>query len=116
MDKRITPEEVLKAYQDTGIRPALFEILERTREGELCGCAIGVLMSQEYGTEYIETLPLKLADWGDRHGFDFAYLWGFMRGFDAYDQTREEIHVNELIQNGYQDGWDARELVAQFID
>lgn len=117
--KRITPEHVLKAYEQTGLTPKQGGYFD---EETLCGCGMGVLFTLAYMTGHDMTLEEVHALWDDtffeydisRH-FDniygAAYRAGFTQGFDQLKEKKNDNfyypHVIADFNQGFEDGWAA---------
>jgi hypothetical protein len=69
--KRITPEEVLKAYETTGLKPKRCSF--KIRDG--CTCAVTALVKAAglNGTE----------EFREERFLSEEYFWGFIFGFDG---------------------------------
>jgi len=100
--KRIMPDDVLRAYQATGLKPLQGEFREYKTCDTVCGgCAITALLASD-GIDIVEEPNLRRIAEGRWGGF---YIGGFVCGFDGKpaawfdrDNSREEERI------GYEDG------------
>jgi hypothetical protein len=100
--KRITPEEVQRAYEATGLKPC--RIWAEPTGGECCG--IGAMAVAAHVAEH----PML---WGDRQ-YGHQYRLGFTHGFDDYGQDwAQEDRDDESFMAGYADGLAAAQAVFQ---
>jgi hypothetical protein len=109
--KRITPEEVVQAFEDTGLKPHQGTYFgERDDayiipEGDNCACAMGAIYYKEFGVKSNEAHDYFV------NKFTRNYQLGFACGFDNSDKLFEG---QELFDIGYEDGENARlTLVAK---
>jgi hypothetical protein len=96
---RITPREVLEAYEETGLKPCEGQFLSGNR-----ACALGVLRlyadpSCKYHVQYMRTrMPQQNP---------VSYASGFTNGFDGTGTQRQSIGYLK----GYRDGQRVRRFV-----
>ncbi len=104
--RRITPEEVVAAYKETGCKPAAFNFLITDSDGTPCGCALGVLALQaKEGPTTVDQFAAKI-------GLDALYANGFVWGFDDTLGIRRISRAHgEPYATGYADG----QLVGQTV-
>ncbi len=108
---RITPEQVLEAYQKTGINPMRNDYCYLDDNGEKCGCAITALLTDKIGWEdtnsAIYTKVRLSAYISEELGLESDYVEGFIYGFDGFSARKNT--------QGYVDGAQAKELVGEKI-
>jgi hypothetical protein len=96
--KRITPEEVVAAYRESGMKP---------KRGHFnvdgCGCGIGAKGCQRFGS--LDTPSDQIADWAEAT-YGGEYCDGFYEGFDGNEMSQWDI--NERYVLGHADGVFAR--------
>jgi len=122
--KRITPAEVLRAYEATGLRPSRgvwFEVWLGTGGGETrwCGCGLTALAlaaglpERELvrQSKHVQALTVLGALDGIATGAP-SYAFGFFRGFDGGPLDGMDRSI-EAIRDGYADGVHAWQAVAQ---
>lgn len=123
--KRITPAEIISAYETTGLRPAR-KVWYDWRETSWCGCGLTALAL----VAGIDPLMLIRADVGGvalnvlaqitdiTQSGTGTYAWAFYKGFDGapfselLDTTcrSDPEWMHEMMRSGYVDGvmcWDA---------
>jgi hypothetical protein len=69
--KRITPEEVLEAYEKTGLKPKQCSF--RIRDGKCCAVTVLVKAAGFNSSEELR----------EERAFSEEYFWGFVFGFDG---------------------------------
>jgi hypothetical protein len=126
--RRITPEEVVQAYQETGLQP-VFNMWGEAESN--CGCALTALALHQMGRQYNISLSeiirmLELESIEDKQYFfgeDMSsdYLTGFVNGFD--DASPDAIEWNRLcassrddFETGLADGLATREKVKEVFN
>lgn len=96
--KRLKPEEVLKAYEETGLRP---------RQGKFfqddCACGLGAVARQAEPTARGDNAWDILL----KNGFGDFYLNDFYYGFDQIPQEQDKL--------GYKDGQAAWGAVKHLV-
>jgi hypothetical protein len=92
--KRITPEEVVAAYKETGLKPEQGITL-----ADGCACGLGVIYAQKFGVLEADSYDVFNALERD---LSPAYIYGFIAGFDGIDYTTIGLREGESI--GYEDG------------
>jgi hypothetical protein len=94
MTRRLTPEQVLRAYEQTGLRVTRGAYLMPPEDGKLaCGCPIGAVLVDERVFSATETaFPLATKDTAIACGFDDRYLQHFTTTFDDGHDTYCEQH------------------------
>ena len=106
---RITPREVLEAYETTG-RGVCFDGFGDEFGSMGKACAIGALMARD-GVSLHSSV--ELSDWlrerSERVGMD--YYGGFYRGFDGFFSAQEDREGRQSYRNGYRDGQRVRAFV-----
>ncbi len=102
--KRITPEEVVAAYQKTGLKPNASTFLNPKGT---CGCGIGALCLAE--TDRLEN-GVSVLDWGAEQ-FGHEYEGGFSDGFCLEGIALEYVPCR--YAEGYADGRAAAEAVEK---
>ena len=114
MSKRITPEEVLAAYEATGLKPVQESWTDMVN-GQRCGCGLtAVAMSKRKGLDFSDFFSnLGDLDAEDRMlahelGLPLDYVWGFAAGFDGNSPFGIDYADWRL---GYKDGRAAWEAV-----
>jgi hypothetical protein len=106
--KRITPEQVLAAYKQTGATPSTGEFYYRGKSGRVRCCGAGVVLLADGFTN--RDRFAKEADL--RYGRD--YMSGFWRGFDGISSDEPAwCHPtdNEEFTTGLADGLAAAQAV-----
>jgi hypothetical protein len=100
MDKRIKAEEVVKAYEKTGMTPICerwYEPISKNGKVEYCGCALSAVMAQKVGRIDVDDIVFELTEGmvfgiGDDEnaiavqktlGLHKSYVDGFVRGYDS---------------------------------
>jgi hypothetical protein len=103
--KRITPEEVVAAYKETGLKPVTDDFGD---ERSKCGCALTALAYKNNPTVELHTILYDFADGEDFSvlPYDVQYIKDFISGFDR----SSSLHKNT---QGYQDGSAARHAVSK---
>ncbi len=106
---RITPREVLRRYEETGLRPCL-----GWGDGEKAGCALTAILGGHAGNGSILVAEAanRLMEGRMPHLPVFAatdYRLGFARGFDDTDFELERR--SPAFRQGYRDGCRARRFV-----
>ena len=101
--KRITPEDVVDAYQKTGFTPCFGHFLS---EDGKSGCGITVVLAAE-------GRPIALGRIGEEamKTMSNSYIDGFWNGFDGFNQT----HGPEERVQGNADGLAARAAVLDYF-
>jgi hypothetical protein len=100
--KRITPEEVVAAYKETGLKPVTEDFGNAVKN---CGCALTALTAMVHpDTEINDIIEAFENDDFPLVSYDRNYLIDFIAGFDesSCDDTQ-----------GYQDGHNARKAVSK---
>lgn len=118
--KRITPDEVLEAYEETGLLPEQCEWAFEHEDGSRCACGLGAIYSNRV-EEGFETLGNTAASEFDLIedvlGLSRPYMYGFISGFDKTDipfPIRE--NDREEAERGHSDGraaWEAVKHLAK---
>src|SRR4051812_26443717 len=100
---RITVEQIVNAYKETGLRPQRFT-MSPIGKGACCG--LGIIAFKEIGIE-MEILggPRKALN---NLGLSNDYINGFIRGFDKYAQYS---NPNDEHRAGWSDGYNAAKTV-----
>lgn len=99
MTKRLTVDMVLKAYEETGMKPATGTFYDVLSDKSSCGCGFGAYAEQQ-----------KIDPWEDDEldslGFTERYRTGFYNGFDGEkeESVRTWIEENKDFALGYEDG------------
>lgn len=106
-DFRVTPAQVLAAYEKTGMLPtrgAMHVVIG----DQVCGCGLGAMFVAEFGrSPYID-------DQGEQVGLRYnAYLEAFIDGFDARYQFAS---LNPIAVVGKIDGRDCARAVFGTAD
>ena len=101
---RITPSEVLTAYERTGLEPVAEEFW--TENG---ACAIGVLMD----AEGVERRLRHIKPWLNQRGLSsmVPYMNGFYRGFDGLSPLAGPDAECPDFRTGFRDGRRVRRFV-----
>jgi hypothetical protein len=101
--KRITPEEVVLAYKETGLTPIDNDFGNARSK---CGCALTAIAYKNNPTVELREIIWKFFNEEDFSllPYDVLYIEDFISGFDSsfYDDTQ-----------GYQDGLAARHTVSK---
>jgi len=109
--KRITVDQVKKAYETTGLQPKkgkFFSVTMKGMEKVKCACGMGAVYMHEAQNSIMSEYPvIKYLD--DNYGTD--YRAGFAHGFD--DEPCELEDTDERFQQGYEDGKAAREAIFE---
>jgi hypothetical protein len=100
---RITPREVLEAYEETGLTPKTGSFV--TDAGEACG--IGVV-----AIRHVESLAYAFARYMRQRGVNrpVFYASGFANAFDGHAQQIPQL-TGESYKTGYRDGQRVRRFV-----
>lgn len=124
--KRITPEQVKAAYDNTGIKPrkgtAFGNRKDQSRVGGLCCCGLAVLFFDAHPETLmriemeLDTKPAcdnvsDVYQWA-RAEYGEDYMSGFMGGFDCF--TAEYEFSSERMRQGHEDGRAAAALVNPY--
>jgi len=104
---RITVEQVINAYKETGVKPQQFTMSPVGR-GRCCG--LGVIVFKEVGNEIVNVG--KAIEVLNKLGLSDDYINGFMRGFDGY---RNFLKPNDEQYNGWADGYRSRQAAFEEI-
>jgi len=96
--RRITPEEVLKAYEKTGLKPMQGEYFS----GE-CACGLGAIV--RFWNPEKRANDDNVADMLEKNGIRDLYRIGFYLGFDG------KKHVNPYSHTAFLDGKSAWQAV-----
>jgi hypothetical protein len=102
--KRITPEEVVAAYKETGLKPVTDDFGNVRSK---CGCALTALAYKNNPTVELYDILVNFADDEDFGilPYDENYLYDFISGFD-----RSTLRKGT---QGLQDGLAARHAVSK---
>lgn len=115
---RITPEEVLKDYEETGLEPVkdkLFIGGHHLNDPLIAACGIGVriaAMNQFYHGDVIDRNSGWVRQANEKYGRD--YIDGFIDGYDGTHlslEVRPSIRDSERYWEGREDGEAAQEAV-----
>lgn len=115
--KRITPEQVLEAYNGTGLTPGNQMWLYFRGDGTACVCALSAIaISQGKLYEYeIASDDFTRRDMAEALDLPVAYVHGFTNGFDCADYYN--VYTDEVdrmnYKQGFEDGERAWRTVAQ---
>jgi hypothetical protein len=107
-DNRITPEQVVAAYQATGLKPARTGLGWFTEDGCACGAAALIRARIEGFCNPYWPFPMAAACLGVSR----PYLGGFVHGFDGIpfedlDDPDDPAAGNadlDVVRRGYRDG------------
>lgn len=103
--KRITPDQVIEAYQLTGWKPIQDDWIDKVN-GQICGCGLAVLIGDaEKVRNFDSDIEYRVAD---ELGLSVEYVTGFVQGFDG------GVMLNYFTgehKAGYEDGRAAWEAV-----
>lgn len=130
---RIKVEDVIRAYEETGIIPIHSGWGFSTNEGQACGCALTALAASRAKDQMPPEQFIKQVA-KMRYGvlgfinsfipeFQSSYLEGFIDGFDGVekrltmdDVLYEGVEENEVLNylNGYEDGEQVWEAVYEW--
>lgn len=103
---RITPEQVLSAYEQIGLTPLQNDFIS----ADGCkACAIMAIHIAAGGESYIN-LALDRAN----NTYGFRYRECFIKGFDGYNQDYH--HLSEFEKEAYADGEAAWEAVKHLAE
>jgi hypothetical protein len=102
--KRITPEEVVLAYKETGLKPVTDDFGNVRSK---CGCALTAIAYKNNPTVELREIIWKFFNEEDFNllPYDENYLYDFISGFD-----RSSLHNNT---QGFQDGLAVRHTVSK---
>lgn len=115
---RITPEQVLKAYEQRGLKPMQDQWYEKAGQ-DRCGCALtAVILSQHPELEDLEEEESLNEHIDSCHGalldsLDNDYISGFIGGFDQ--GKIPTINARPVYLDGHNDGkavWEAVKHLA----
>jgi len=113
--KRITVEQVVKAFEQTGLTPKQGDYFEIDGEKVTCACGMGAVYAVENNIESIKPNSidaLKINHYfAKRYGGD--YRFGFARGFDDLSSFSKEVANEKEFLAGYEDGVAARKAVLK---
>src|SRR5690348_11171863 len=98
--KRITVEEVQKAYEKTGLKPIQHDYI--SYDGiRLCGCPMAaVLMAEGVTRLQIENVSYQKLPGTSLGGFSILYEIGFTGAIDG----QEMMDYEGIAKQGYEDG------------
>lgn len=99
-ERRITAQEVVEAYKQTGIKPDPSVFLVGG-----CGCGQGVVYALETGEDHVSDPEVMQAALGIEYDYSASYNLGFHGDPHYHPIERRDIE-------GYQDGLAARELLG----
>lgn len=113
--KRISPEEVLSAYQKTGMGVQVEYLYVALTESKPQGCGLGALCVDKFNPKtYEEKKKLYLSSLEEVAtllGLSLTYTKGFATGFDGGPLSlplyKPKAHISYGLGTGYQDGIDA---------
>lgn len=121
--KRVTAEQVVKAYEQTGVTPISHSWYKTNQEG-LCTCGLTAMYLHEekdrIGTqEQVMLNALKEESAGkwfswiieEKLGLHKSYVNGFVEGFDNGTIHDDGNQDPEVFAAGFHDGYAARELL-----
>jgi hypothetical protein len=119
--RRITPEEVLKAYEETKIIPVNKDWGYRKDDGTFCGCALTAIACQELTYLSFNSIISDLEDGAEEvlEGLSKDYILGFVEGYDGLSLSSEDYYRDdeykdyEQYMQGYEDGQACWEAVKQ---
>jgi hypothetical protein len=107
--KRITVDEILDAYGETGLQPTVGEFIGHLAYGDMCACAIGAFAAARLGVK--GAMQSALTPWAvpwPGIGLEYSreYIAGFIRGFDADEEKESSMTFpgREERMAGYEDG------------
>lgn len=108
---RITPEEVLAAYDKTGLFPACrsWSTILQNGQAHTCGCPMTALYVAEHPDDPQDEdengyYANRVQNWGDRK-YGMQYCKGFVWGVDQrHLYGRHKDHEHELHEQGFADG------------
>jgi len=113
--KRITPEEVLAAYAETGLKPKQCEWAWEDINGVRGACGLGAIYSNQFENGFVELINPTISEFdlvGDSLGLSQAYVNGFVYGFDGHLSLPEiPSEKREETERGFADGKAAWEAV-----
>lgn len=119
---RITPEQVIEAYRETGINPSFRKWATIDPGDNPCGCGLTAMyLAKLENQNDIEQEIRALMDdedegvdlsekYADALNLDTAYTNGFVGGFDARETSPEAPPV---FMEGYSDGVAARKEIER---
>jgi len=104
--KRITPEEVVQAYERTGLKPCFSQWSD---EGQGCGLhALGMALGKgSLNGSFQAAVALDLSSW---------YVLGFITGFDNGSKWWGTESEGRIMMDGYVDGQKARKAVLAYVE
>lgn len=106
MSKRITVEQVVKAFEQTGLKPRQGNYFRAEGEKVTCACGLGAIYIADHDTEETKTKPAGTLTINEyfrkRYGSD--YRLGFVRGFDGDHLNTFAIQNKVEYTLGFEDG------------
>lgn len=104
---RVTADEVLAAYRETEIIPALDVYIDDEGEG-LCGCPLGAIYLAKHPREKRDDLALlyeRADDWAEKR-YGVEYVIAFTAAFDHGIGNLEPkcIYAEQRAIDGFNDG------------
>jgi LSD1 subclass zinc finger protein len=115
--RRLRPEEVIKAYQKTGIMPSMGVTLGSYVSGNSsvrCACAIGVCFVAE-GLQPPTDTPLLSFEAAKALGLTQSYSQGFIDGFDDCFEDIDATMGTEADTREYKTGQKDGRLCRQAV-
>lgn len=118
--RRITADEIVKAYQETGVRPAIHDYARFDEHGVICACGLAALYLYEVRDRVdVREEVRQIEQMSDGNTgpddliaeeliLDYDYMNGFMSGFDG-GWIRDT--TSPVTRFGYEDGLAARRRV-----
>lgn len=102
--KRIKSEEVVRAFQETGLKPKRFYFFQREEEKQ-CACGMGAIY---YVLKKSADIEGRVGGFMNSH-YGSSYKGGFADGFDG----REYRGLDRSSKIGYKDGKNAWRAVVE---
>jgi hypothetical protein len=124
---RITPEEVVEAFNETGLIPKQGRYFNLNEKGSLCACGLGALYDYKWGLnddgirvtkDNIPELYQNIGEFLEKE-YSTTYRIGFAHGFDdiptAVDFYKSDSLLEEMYSSGHEDGRAAYEAVRKDV-
>jgi hypothetical protein len=121
--RRVLPEEVLRAYRETGVEPRA-GAMGIVKDGEIKeACGLGAwglhegLWDASIAVEWDDGTRIILRAGYDRLELllEPAYIRGFAAGFDFHMNGGTFFAGHESTREGFQDGYDAAKRLPELI-
>jgi hypothetical protein len=118
MEKRITVEEVIEAYKETGLKPKRgryfqdFKLVDRENYRYIpqCACGMGAIYAYNKKNEANYDSQINQILFIDEL-YSSSYRCGFANGFDGVE-SQEKYHKYKRYGLGYEDGQKAYQAVV----